>query len=243
MSSRPVVLGGPLKFAVLLGHWSALKERLDGSQQFTAGVVGPFRVSEGIVFGNAINLDGVDLSFEDSESSLASAECDLVGDGEFRQCSLVFEQAQDATALTLSGMSVESELGNFEVVSNVASQLLIGPLASTLVAGTLFELQVDVTDAWGNPVEVDEVQTPFSVSDGGFGTITCNSLGSQAMGTYVLSCSETFAAEAMQFTVENLGLGLAGASDIVEVQNASLDHVDLTATQQNVEAGEGLLIC
>ena len=231
--------GASESFSVLPGALNHFEgERGDGNRQFTAGVVGPFHVTGRDAFENAINLNGVPLEFEDSASSLGFAECDLVSTDDYRLCNLVFEEALEATDVTIRALGTESVVGVYEVVPNVASQMLIGPLANSIVAGTLFELQIEVTDAWGNAVEINETQTPFEVSDGGFGAVSCNSLGSQSVGAYVLSCAETFAAEHVQFTVNNLGLGILGLSDIVTVYNGPLDHVDLTASALQLEAGE-----
>jgi hypothetical protein len=121
---------------------------------------------------------------------------------------------------------------------NVAAQLLVGGIGSTLVAGALFELEVSITDAWGNPVNINGNQTPFSATDGGFSSLECNWLGSQVLGVHVLSCFETTASDHMQFTVSIDALGINGVSDIVAVVNGALQSVTLAATEQVLVAGE-----
>jgi hypothetical protein len=233
------LLGLSRGFSVLPGPLTQfLGAQTTGNNQFIAGEPTAFHVTGQDAFFNPIDLDGVPLVFEDTLASLASANCTLSNPETYRNCELVFEAAVQATDLTLTALEVEAELGSFEVLPNDPSQLLVGAIGSTLVAGTLFELEVSIADAWGNPVHINGNQTPFEVTDGGFETLACNWLGSQVEGVHILSCSETTAAEHMQFTVRVDVLGLQGVSDIVTVVNGTLASVSLTATQLNVIAGE-----
>jgi hypothetical protein len=224
------VLPGPLS------HFDG--ERMDGELQFVAGDVGTYKVFGRDAFENAVDLDGEELVFEDSIGSLAEASCELGSSVPFRICALVFEQAVVETELQVSAMGVGGVLGNYEVIANSPTQILVGTLGNLIVAGALFEVEVTITDSWGNPVDIDGNQTPITASDGGFGTLSCNWLGSQVQGVHILSCSETTAAEHMQFTVRIDALGIQGLSDIVAVVNGALSSVILTATDLTLIAGE-----
>jgi len=231
--------GASDSFAVLPGPLSHFDgERTDGDAQFTAGENAPYQVTGFDAFDNEVDLDGVDLQFEDSAGSLSSASCALSSTGASRLCDLVFEQAVEETDLRVSGLGVDGILGPYEVIANIPSQMLVGALGSTLVAGALFELELTITDSWGNPVDVDGNQTPFSASDGGFSSLDCTWLGSQALGVHILSCAETTASAHMQFTVSVPSLGLQGLSDIVSVVNGALANATITATDQSLIAGE-----
>jgi hypothetical protein len=226
-------------FAVLAGPLTQFHGvQVNGQNQFIAGESSSYRVTGQDQFSNPVDLDGVELIFEDSLDSLASAECTLSSPEVFRSCELIFEASVEETSLTVTALEVDAELGVYEVLPNVAAQLLVGAIGGTLVAGSLFELEVSITDAWGNPVNVNGNQTPFSVTDGGFFSLECNWLGSQVEGVHVLSCIETTASEHMQFTVSVDALGVNGVSDIVEVVNGALQSVTLTATDQTLVAGD-----
>jgi hypothetical protein len=226
-------------FSVLAGPLTQFHgTQATGANHFIAGEPTVFQVTGQDDFLNPVDLDGASLTFVDSMGSLASANCTLSSPGSYRACELVFEASVESTVLSVTALDVAADVGDFEILPNSPSQLFVGAIGTTLVAGTLFELEVSIADAWGNPVNVNGNQTPFTVSDGGFGSLECNWLGSQVHGVHVLSCSETTASEHMQFTVEIAALGLQGISDIVTVVNGALSTVSLNASNQNLVAGE-----
>ena len=213
-------------------------ERIDGDSRFVAGEVGPYRIVGQDLFDNEVDLEGVSLVFNDTVGSLSEVQCAYGGFGPYQLCEMIFQGAVEQTQLAVSALGIDNVLGDYQVVANEPAQLLVGSLGSPLVAGALFEMEVTLTDAWGNPVDVDGNQTPFTVSDGGFNTLACTWLGSQVLGEHVLSCTETTASEHIQFSVMVDGLSLEGSSDIVSVVNGALDSVVMIASDQTLIAGE-----
>ncbi len=237
--------GESAPFVVASGEPSELLVRPTDSspEELTAGEEElMLRISARDDFGNRVGAYAEALEFVDdvggldTRSGLGSVNCVVDWDQGERFCLVGLTRAATEVNVTvlaadgLSGTTADPVL----VRAAEPAALTATHDVSEVVAGETFELRVRVDDAFGNPVELDPSSDSFAVDDGS-GALTCAWTGT-ALDEQVLDCVATEAATGVRIQVELETWGLVNQTDTLDVINADLALVQLTAPTQ-VTAG------
>jgi len=137
-------------------------------------------------------------------------------------------------AETTQGLSGVSD--PVEVVPDAPVEVRLSAGVGTIIAGDPFDLDVEVSDAWGNAVPYDPSGgDPVEFSDD-TGTLSCAVAEPTARG-HAFVCTVTFATTSTELRARVLGLE-GRSDDALPVLNGDLDEVELTIFVGSLTAGE-----
>lgn len=147
----------------------------------------------------------------------------------------------DVVVIVEDGDGILGQSAPFVVAPGAATQVEVRGEPATVEAGTPFEVEAHLTDAFGNVVDPSGL-LPGDFIGGGVNTDASCTWSSSNANNAFLRCQSTHAVESEQLFVQITSLGLDALSDAFEVVNAALDYVIFAPSSGTVVAGEILAV-
>ena len=185
-------------------------------------------------FGNAVVDYAANIHFTDSVNGLdsrgeqGSVACFPWIDG-LLPCVIALDVAGEGVVLYAeTDTGVRGHSVPFDVRGGPASDLILTLPGGPIVAGTYFQLEVQVTDRLGNPVDLDlSSEGLVEISDDHGGT-SCTYAAAIGPGDHAFGCLSTVADPGVLYTVALPSLAITRDSSPVEVVNGALSRIEIT---------------
>ncbi len=183
-------------------------------------------------FGNPAAWLGTNLSVSDSVGGVGPGQFQCVGVTPIF-CQAVAVVAADQVALHVAGDDgTFGDSAFYEVIPGDPVSLEV-EVPDDVRAGEPVTVSFLLFDAWGNEVDVGEIQSALWVFEDQNGPVECTDPGESSF-----ECVFTFADEGSVLSVDAVGLGLSAESSEFAVVNGPLSAVSVIPDRTDVLAGE-----